>query len=71
MARAKVVDFGMPSVPRHPAPEQIAREQIDERADVYGLGAVLYQMLTGHMPRGRLVPPRKLARASASASTGS
>ncbi len=58
---AKVVDFGMPSVPRHPAAEQIAREQIDERTDVYGLGAVLYQMLTGHAPRGRLVPPRKLA----------
>jgi hypothetical protein len=58
---AKVVDFGMPTVPRHPAPEQASREQIDERADVYGLGAVLYHMLTGHMPRGRLVPPRKLA----------
>jgi hypothetical protein len=58
---AKVVDFGMPTVPRHPAPEQVAREQIDERADVYGIGAVLYQMLTGHVPRGRLLPPRKLA----------
>ena len=58
---AKVVDFGMPTVPRHPAPEQVAREQIDERADVYGIGALLYQMLTGHTPRGRLVPPRQLA----------
>ncbi len=58
---AKVVDFGMPTVPRHPAPEQVSREQIDERADVYGMGALLYQMLTGHTPRGRLVPPRQLA----------
>jgi len=58
---AKVVDFGMPTVPRHPAPEQVSREQIDERADVYGAGAVLYQMLTGHVPRGRVVPPRRLA----------
>ena len=57
---AKVVDFGMPTVPRHPAPEQVAHEQIDERTDVYGLGAVLYQMLTGHTPRGRIVTPRHL-----------
>ncbi|MDP9280758.1 MAG: serine/threonine protein kinase [Chloroflexota bacterium] len=57
---AKVVDFGMPTVPRHPAPEQVAHEQIDERADVYGLGAVLYQMLTGHIPPGRVVSPRQL-----------
>jgi serine/threonine-protein kinase len=58
---AKVVDFGMPTVPTHPAPEQVSRDQIDERTDVYGLGAVLYQMLTGHTPRGRPVPPRQLA----------
>ncbi|MEO8632313.1 MAG: serine/threonine-protein kinase, partial [Chloroflexota bacterium] len=57
---AKVVDFGMPTAPRHPAPEQVAGEPFDERADVYGLGAVLHQMLTGHAPRGRLVSPRRL-----------
>jgi len=57
---AKVADFGMPTAPRHPAPEQVSGKQIDERADVYGIGVVLYQMLTGQEPRERPVPPRRL-----------
>jgi tRNA A-37 threonylcarbamoyl transferase component Bud32 len=61
---AKVVDFGVPTTPRHPAPEQVAGEQIDERADVFGLGAVLSHMLTGRTPRGRAAAPRQLARVS-------
>lgn len=32
------------------APEQIGRQPLDGRADIYGLGAVLYQLLTGHLP---------------------
>ncbi len=33
------------------APEQIkAASKVDERADIYSLGVIVYQMLTGHLP---------------------
>ncbi len=42
------------------APEQIEHPlQVDHRADIYSLGVVFYQMLTGELPIGRFSPPSK------------
>lgn len=36
--------------PQYMSPERLRGEQVDARADQYGLGVVAYQMLTGHLP---------------------
>jgi tRNA A-37 threonylcarbamoyl transferase component Bud32 len=48
------------------APEQRQSPlEIDHRADIYSLGVVFYEMLTGELPLGRFAPPSERAAVDA------
>lgn len=65
VARVRITDFGLARVvddasltqsgvvagtPQYMAPEQANGDAVDERADLFSLGSVLYTMLAGHAP---------------------
>src|SRR5439155_5210387 len=57
--RVKLTETGKTiGTPHYMAPEQLEHPQdVDQRADIYSLGVVFYEMLTGELPIGRFAPP--------------
>ena len=56
---------GVAGTPAYMAPEQARNDRLDERSDVFGLGAILFELISGEPPYGRGTSDTCLARAVA------
>ncbi|MBM4365061.1 MAG: protein kinase, partial [Deltaproteobacteria bacterium] len=59
-AESLTTDGSFVGSPRYTAPEQVRQEQIDGRADLYALGVMMFEMLSGAPPFSSSEPVRTL-----------